>query len=137
MRKRNSRAHHQKRDRHNHLDAYPFFICAALLLFFFTFLLIRDLSWQINFASLVVAINIVSFILFGHDKNAAKSGASRVPELLLICLALLGGAGGILLGMKLFHHKTRKSGWVFLVTVLLIVQLLALFYLLIEQLRPP
>ena len=73
--------------------------------------------------SILVVMNVVSFVLMGHDKLCAKQGKWRVPEkTLFLATALFGGLGGVL-GMKLFHHKTKH--WYFRVffPALLILQL--------------
>ena len=50
----------------------------------------------------------LAFILFGWDKLLAKRHRRRVPEAALLGCALMGGSAGAVLGMALFHHKTRK-----------------------------
>ena len=82
----------------------------------------------IIFAALavVVVMNIVAFVLMGHDKRCARQGKWRVPEKrLFLVTALFGGLGGVL-GMKVFHHKTQH--WYFKVffPVLLVVQIVLL-----------
>ena len=56
-----------------------------------------------------VGINILSFLLMGWDKYSAIKHYWRVPENSLIGISLIGGALGTLLGMILFHHKTKKT----------------------------
>ena len=53
-------------------------------------------------------INIVTFILYGIDKLLAIKKMYRVHEFSLIFLGMVGGSLGAILGMMLFHHKTRK-----------------------------
>ena len=82
----------------------------------------------IIFAALavVVVMNIVAFVLMGHDKRCARQGKWRVPEKTLFWVtACFGGLGGVL-GMKVFHHKTQH--WYFKVffPVLLVVQIVLL-----------
>ena len=48
----------------------------------------------------------LAFVLFGWDKLLAKG--RRIPEAALLGCALMGGSAGGLLGMAVFHHKTRK-----------------------------
>lgn len=60
----------------------------------------------------------------GVDKSRARSGAWRVPEKRLLLLALSGGAAGVLLGMKVFRHKTRHNSFMLLVPLMLVVQVL-------------
>ena len=77
----------------------------------------------------LVAITFAAFVLCGYDKSVAESGATRVPEMVLFMVALLGGTGGLLFGMNLFRHKTQKESFQFVLGVVLIGQLLALRYL--------
>lgn len=58
-------------------------------------------------------ISIVLLILMGIDKVRARRNEWRIKEATLIVTALLGGGIGGFLGMKLFHHKTKK--WYFYV----------------------
>ena len=50
----------------------------------------------------------LAFVLFGWDKLLAKAHRRRIPEAALLGCALMGGSAGGLLGMAVFHHKTRK-----------------------------
>jgi uncharacterized membrane protein YsdA (DUF1294 family) len=71
--------------------------------------------------SYAVIINLITFILYGHDKSLARKGARRIPEATLHKLALAGGSMGALIGQKVFHHKTQKLKFqiVFWLTVVL------------------
>ena len=55
-----------------------------------------------------ILINLVLFLTMGLDKKRAVKNQYRIPEANLFVLALLGGGIGGFLGMKSFHHKTRK-----------------------------
>lgn len=55
-----------------------------------------------------VLLSLLTFLLYGMDKRAAKQGARRVPEVRLHVLALLGGWPGAWLGQRVFRHKTIK-----------------------------
>ena len=60
----------------------------------------------------VLAItNLISFFLMGHDKKCARHGKWRVPEKTLVLAAVCFGGLGAVLGMKVFHHKTKH--WYF------------------------
>ena len=65
-------------------------------------------------------LSIVTFVLYGYDKGAARHGNRRISELTLHLLALCGGWPGGLAGQLLFRHKTRKSSFLlcFWLTVL-------------------
>lgn len=56
----------------------------------------------------LLGINIFSFIIYGVDKLLAVKKLFRVSEYSLFILAIFGGGIGSLLGMKVFHHKTKK-----------------------------
>lgn len=55
--------------------------------------------------------NLLIFLIYGIDKSKARRGAWRVPEKILLILALTCGGFGALLAGITFHHKTRK--WYF------------------------
>jgi uncharacterized membrane protein YsdA (DUF1294 family) len=59
----------------------------------------------------LVGINVVTFATYGYDKRIAGSEWMRVPERLLLVLALVGGTAGALVGMQVFHHKTLKGSF--------------------------
>ena len=61
------------------------------------------------------AINVLTFGLYALDKQFAHYGLWRIPEAVLLGLAVIGGAYGAGAAMLLFRHKTRHSS--FLVTV--------------------
>ena len=54
---------------------------------------------------------VVIFVMMGIDKAKAKNGSWRIPEPTLLTISVMGGALGGILGMYVFHHKTRK--WTF------------------------
>ncbi len=56
---------------------------------------------------LLLAANVLSFSLMGADKRRARQGAWRIPERTLFLAAALFGALGGVLGMRVFHHKTK------------------------------
>lgn len=56
----------------------------------------------------LLGINIFSFIIYGVDKLLAVKKLFRVSEYSLFILTIFGGGIGSLLGMKVFHHKTKK-----------------------------
>ena len=58
------------------------------------------------FAIAFAAISLLTFVIYGLDKLAAKRNTWRVPERRLLFFGLVGGAAGALLGMSVFHHKT-------------------------------
>jgi len=71
--------------------------------------------------SALVGINAAALAGMGLDKSFARSNSPRIPEVLLFIIALLGGAPGILSGIYIFKHKTRKAAFQF--TLLTVVAL--------------
>jgi len=71
----------------------------------------------------LAAINLVTFAVYGIDKAKAKRGTWRVPEKTLFLLPLLGGSLGALLGMRVFHHKTKHWYFVWGIPLILLAQL--------------
>ncbi|KGD63809.1 hypothetical protein Y5S_03016 [Alcanivorax nanhaiticus] len=66
-------------------------------------------------------LSLVTLILYGVDKRAARLEKQRTPEKHLHLLALLGGWPGALVARPLFRHKTRKQPFttIFWCTVLI------------------
>lgn len=58
---------------------------------------------------ILLAINVIAFLLFGWDKHCAVTNRRRVPESNLLMISLLGGAFGAIAGQQFFRHKTRKE----------------------------
>lgn len=57
---------------------------------------------------LIIILNLINFILYGIDKYKAKHNLWRISEKTILSLSVLAGVGGIL-GMEIFHHKTREK----------------------------
>ena len=72
----------------------------------------------------LVVINCTSFITMGVDKYKARKRTWRIPESTLFVLALIGGSLGSIIGMHLFHHKTRHWYFLYGMPAILIVQIL-------------
>lgn len=79
-----------------------------------------------SLAVYLIAVSLVSFALFGIDKQKAVHHAWRIPERVLILSAIAGGSIGALLGMGCFHHKTRKPLFSVGIPVILCLQVLIL-----------
>ena len=77
----------------------------------------------------LVAVNLAAFVLMGVDKRRAKRGAWRISERALFLPALLGGALGGTLGMRVFRHKTKHWYFRWGLPAILVLQLLAVWYL--------
>lgn len=91
------------------MERYYVFI-ALIGAAFLTLGLATGLSLDILLAWLV-AINLITWLMYGYDKAIAGSKMRRVPERTLLLSALVGGTVGAWLGMRMFHHKTAKNSF--------------------------
>ena len=70
-------------------------------------------------------MSLAAFIAFGIDKwKAKRPKARRIPERTLFFLAMLGGSIGALLGMKVWHHKTKHKTFTIGIPILLAIQMI-------------
>ena len=79
--------------------------------------------------SILLLLNIYSFLLMRHDKQCARKNKRRVPEKTLFlvagCFAALGGTAG----MFVFRHKTQHWYFRLFFPVMLVVQSLIVGYI--------
>ena len=80
----------------------------------------------------LLGINLLTFFIYGIDKWKAKRDKWRVPEATLLMLAALGGSVGALLGMSVFHHKTKHKKFLIGVPLILLAQLVLAYLLLVK-----
>lgn len=77
----------------------------------------------------LLAINIISFIVYGIDKLAAIGNRLRIRIVTLHGLAFMGGSIGALIAMYAFKHKIRQDYFAVGVPMILIMQIFLLFYI--------
>lgn len=58
-----------------------------------------------------LVMSLISFLMMGWDKRCARKGRWRVSEKALFLSAILMGAIGGVIGMRVFRHKTKH--WYF------------------------
>lgn len=63
-------------------------------------------------AAWLVLVNLWTLWRFASDKRRAREGQRRIPERVLLRLALLGGTPAAFLARALLRHKTRKEPFV-------------------------
>ena len=78
----------------------------------------------------LVIINTAAFCLYGIDKSAAIKQRQRIPNKVLLGMAVIGGSIGALAGMYTFRHKTKKWYYTVTVPVILLIQIAAAVLLL-------
>ena len=76
----------------------------------------------------LIIINIVGFAAMGMDKSKAKKGQWRIPEKTLFLLSIIGGSIGTWAGMYVFHHKTKHWYFVVGMPLILVLQLLLIWF---------
>ena len=79
-------------------------------------------------AGYLLLINLVAFLLMGLDKRRARRNRWRISEKTLFLSAVLGGSAGALVGMYLFHHKTRHWYFRYGLPALLALQILCFLW---------
>ncbi|MBQ7790222.1 MAG: DUF1294 domain-containing protein [Bacilli bacterium] len=75
----------------------------------------------------LIIINIITLIIFGIDKLKAIKEKSRVRNTTLFGLAILGGSIGALIGMHIFHHKTKTWYYIYGIPLILIIQIYTIY----------
>ena len=75
----------------------------------------------------LILVNAAAFALMFADKQKAIRGQWRIPEKVLLGVALLGGSIGAIAGMYTFRHKTRHTKFKYGLPLILLVQLYLLY----------
>ncbi|MGV1752942.1 DUF1294 domain-containing protein [Agrobacterium sp. CG674] len=78
-----------------------------------------------------LAVNLLVFLIYWWDKEAARNGGWRVRESTLLWLAFLGGSMGAVLAQKLLRHKTRKEPFRSYLLAIIVLQIGIILSLLI------
>ena len=78
---------------------------------------------------LLLAINVLTFLIYGLDKYKAKRAKWRISERTLLSMALVGGSIGAWLGMKVWHHKTRHKKFKYGIPAILSLQIVLTLFL--------
>jgi uncharacterized membrane protein YsdA (DUF1294 family) len=90
------------------------------------------LHWATGLAPLwsyVVAINFATLLLYRIDKWISPlENATRVPNALLVLLALVGGSAGAIFGVAAGHKTSAKYLWLRVVLWVFLVGHLAVGY---------
>lgn len=125
---------------------YALFISLFCLLTSFLTIAFYFVSEVSSPVAYVAGVSFSALFLFGLDKSLAAGSSSkldrmnsekvakkgglsrnyswRVPEVVFYGMAILGGSVGILLGMPLFRHKTKKGKFQLVLVGIFLAQLL-------------
>ena len=74
-------------------------------------------------------INLFAIFLMKYDKVKAINNQYRVSEKTLFLLALILGGIGIYIGMYLFRHKTKHVKFTVGIPLIIILNILNIYYL--------
>ncbi len=110
---------------HYHKDAliiWGILVALALVGFGYVF------GWENPLYPILLATNLATFLVMGFDKLQSTTGGQRTPEVVFYTMTLLGGSGGMLAGMYLFRHKTRKISFQFFVGLMILIQVALLLW---------
>ncbi len=105
------------------LKSILFFVTLSTLLATPIFLLFEHIIDSKIPLSFLYAINSASYIMMAIDKRQARTGGLRVPEVLLLGLAILGGTIGICIASITLHHKTKKPLFLIFLLAIGIIQI--------------
>lgn len=79
----------------------------------------------------LLAVNVLTFIVYGFDKRKARRKRWRIPEATLLGLAVVGGSVGAWIAMRLFHHKTLHNKFRYGIPAIFLLQTALALYLLL------
>ena len=80
----------------------------------------------------LLAINVITLIVYGIDKHKAKRGKWRIPEATLLMLAAVGGSVGAILATRIWHHKTLHAKFKYGLPLILLAQIALVLWLGLE-----
>lgn len=107
----------------------------VLIIFASTFLvmlfglgLLKEVPVQIG--GFYAILSLVTFFVYMLDKSSAQSGGWRTKENTLHLLGLAGGWPGAIIAQHLFRHKTKKEDFVNMFWLTVLVNCVALGFLL-------
>ena len=85
----------------------------------------------------LLAVNAVTFIVYGIDKYKAKHAKWRISEATMLLLAVVGGSIGAWCGMKVWHHKTMHKKFKYGVPVILLLQVALAVWIINKMAQTP
>ncbi len=118
------------------------FVICVLIIQIIIFLIIKGhISSELSFAfwnffsdhiilvTYLIIINIATIVLYGVDKLAAIEHKSRIRIVTLLALAFVGGSIGGLIAVYAFRHKINKDYFTVGLPLIIITQIVVLFFL--------
>ena len=87
-------------------------------------------------ASIIIVyavLSLLSYLVYAWDKSSAKKGRWRTSESTLHLLALAGGWPGAAIAQQHLRHKSQKKDFRFIFWLTVIINILALYWLVNES----
>ena len=81
------------------------------------------------FIAYLIAINLVTYFLYWHDKRAAIAKQWRVSERLLLSVGFIGGTPAALLAQHRLRHKLNNGKFQHRFWALTVLQVAAIVFL--------
>jgi uncharacterized membrane protein YsdA (DUF1294 family) len=75
---------------------------------------------------LIIALQILPFLIYGIDKLFAKLGFFRIPEKALLATTFFFGIIGSIAAMMIFKNKTRKTSFLHNFKVIALLRIIVL-----------
>lgn len=97
--------------------------------------LMQWLPWWL--ACYYLLCSVLTFIVYAWDKRASIQGQWRTPELRLQLFGLLGGWPGALLAQQILRHKSAKHSFLWLFSLMVVLNLSAFFWLMLASSAAP
>ena len=82
------------------------------------------------YVAYMLFINFFTFFIMWLDKQKARRGKWRIPEIALLGSSLIGGAFGAFLAMHIVHHKTRHWQFAFGIPIMMVLHVCLAIHLL-------
>lgn len=86
-------------------------------------------NYLIYFIIYILIINIFAIILMKYDKKQAIKNNYRISEKTLFIISLLLGSVGIYIGMYMFRHKTKHAKFVICIPIIIVINLISIYYI--------
>ena len=77
----------------------------------------------------LLAVNALTFLLYGIDKYKAKKSQWRISEATLMMMAVIGGSIGAWVGMRIWRHKTKHRKFRYGIPLILLLQIVIIIFL--------
>lgn len=79
------------------------------------------------FFTYYIIVNLCGVAIMYIDKRKAQRRKWRIPEAKLFTIAALFGSFGVMIGMKIFRHKTKHLKFIYGIPAIFFIQLYLIY----------